>query len=250
MTSSKGTDITLFTEVDRTAEPDFYVRFLTEGNALPSIRAAKPIIIGGLSLTGSEHVLELGCGTGDDAIALAQLVTPKGRVIGVDISETMIAEARRQAAGLGLPLTFETGDAQSLRFTDGAFDAVRCERMLMHVVDVEAALAEMVRVTRPGGRISVFDFDWDTMVIDSPHQDTTRAIVRGFSDGIRHGWIGRQLRRRLHEHGLADLSIHAHQVFLNYDFTQLLLGGFLTTAQQAGQLDPSAVAAWWQALLH
>ena len=54
---------------------------------------------------------------------------------------------------------FEVGDAQALRFADGAFDAVRTERMLMHVPDADRAFAEMVRVLRPGGRLAVFDFE-------------------------------------------------------------------------------------------
>ena len=66
----------------------FYLRLLAEGNALPSICAATPIIIDGL-----RHMLEVGCGTGDDAEALARLVNNGGDVVGVDLSETMINEA-------------------------------------------------------------------------------------------------------------------------------------------------------------
>ena len=81
-----------------------------------------------------------------------------------------------------------------LRFATGSFDGCRAERVLMHVPDPIRALSEMLRVTKPGGRVSVFDFDWDTFVIDSPHSDTTRRVVSSFSDSIRNGWIGRQLR--------------------------------------------------------
>jgi hypothetical protein len=54
-------------------------------------------------------------------------------------------------------------------------------------------LAEMVRVTRGRGRIVVFDFDWDTLVIDHPDKETTRTFVQSHPDSIRNGWIGRQL---------------------------------------------------------
>ena len=53
----------------------------------------------------------------------------------------------------------------------------------------------MVRVTRPGGRIVVFDFDWDTLIIDHPDKETTRTVVLTYSDSIQNGWIGRQLPR-------------------------------------------------------
>ena len=53
----------------------------------------------------------------------------------------------------------------------------------------------MVRVTRPDGRIVVFDFDWDTLIIDHPDKQTTRNVVLTYSDSIQNRWIGRQLPR-------------------------------------------------------
>jgi cyclopropane fatty-acyl-phospholipid synthase-like methyltransferase len=67
-------EITSFSTVDRTGDPDFFKRFLDEGNKNPGIIASKPIIIAGLKLTGSETVLDVGCGLGDDAFELARLV--------------------------------------------------------------------------------------------------------------------------------------------------------------------------------
>jgi ubiquinone/menaquinone biosynthesis C-methylase UbiE len=49
--------------------------------------------------------------------------------------------------------------------------------MLMHVPDAERAFTEMVRVIRRGGRLSVFDFDWETQIVDSPYTETTRLIT-------------------------------------------------------------------------
>jgi ubiquinone/menaquinone biosynthesis C-methylase UbiE len=83
-----------------------------------------------------------------------------------------------------------------IHFKSGTFDGCRTERMLMHVPGPFRAFCEMVRVTKRSGRISVFDFDWDTFIVDSPHRETRRRIVLSFSDSIRSGWIGRQLRRR------------------------------------------------------
>jgi SAM-dependent methyltransferase len=75
-------DITLFTAVDRTKEPDFFRRFLDEGNKLPDIIASKPIILAGLQLTGGENVLDAGCGMGDDTFAIARLVGSQGHTVG------------------------------------------------------------------------------------------------------------------------------------------------------------------------
>src|SRR5207237_927022 len=98
---------------------------------------------------------DLGCGLGDDTVQIAKRIGSTGRVTGVDVSAGMIDEARRRTEKLGLPIDFEVGDSQALRFDSGTFDGVRAERMLMHVPDAERAVAEMARVLAPGGRISV-----------------------------------------------------------------------------------------------
>ena len=96
---------------------------------------------------------------------------------------------------------------QALPFPDGTFDVCCAARLLEHLSDAERALTEMVRVSRLGGRIVVFDFDWDTLIIDHPDKETTRTIVLSYSDSIRNGWIGRQLPRLFKEQHLEMLSI-------------------------------------------
>jgi ubiquinone/menaquinone biosynthesis C-methylase UbiE len=241
-------DITLFTDVDRTGDADFFVRFLDRGNALQDITRAKPIILDGLRLRAGQHAADIGCGMGADVFELAKLVGATGSAEGVDFSEAMILEARRRAEALSLPVSFHVGDAQALPFDDATFDACRCERMLMHVPDANAALTEMVRVTKPGGRMSVFDFDWDTFVIDSPDKPTTRAVVDAFSDGISNGWIGRRLPRLFRERGMTDVDVVGHQVSIDFEFFGLLVGGRLTAAQAEGLVDPGPVREWWTGL--
>jgi ubiquinone/menaquinone biosynthesis C-methylase UbiE len=241
-------DITMFTEVDQTSDPDFFVRFLDRGNALPSIVQSKPIILDGLRLSPGNRVLDLGCGMGTDVFDIARGVGSAGSVTGVDVSEVMIAQARQRAEGLNLPVSFEVADAQALQFDDASFDACRTERVLMHVPDPGLALSEMVRVTKPSGRISVFDFDWDTFVIDSPDRTTTRAVVAAFSDGLRNGQVGRALPRLFRENGVSDVHVVGHTVFIDFEFLGLLIGGALTAAQAAGMLDPGDLSAWWRGL--
>lgn len=236
-------DVTLFTAVDRTKDPGFFTLFLDRANELA--RTGKPLILQALRLGPGQIVLDLGCGTGADVIDIAQLVGPGGRVVGVDVSEALISEARRRWGESELPIEFRIGDAGALEFEDGSFDACRTERMLMHVPDEQRALSEMVRVTRRGGRVAAFDFDWDMHIVDSLHKDTTRAIVRSFSDGLQHGWIGRQLPRLFRAHGLTDVTVLPHTLFLTLEFYELLLGGHLVRVQDQGLLTPEEVERWW-----
>jgi ubiquinone/menaquinone biosynthesis C-methylase UbiE len=163
----------------------------------------------------------------------------------VDISEFLVAEASRRASGRTLPVSFEVGDAHSLRFPDDSFDAVRTERMLMHVPDPIRALAEMVRVLKPSGRMAVQDFDWETQFCDSPYKDTTRKIALSFCDGIKNGWIGRRLPRLFRESGMTGITFSFPTVTANYDFLQLLLGGHVARAVSAGVLSEHEADQWW-----
>jgi len=175
-------------------------------------------------------------------------VGPSGAVTGVDMSEAMIANARRCSGSSDLPVTFETADAMALGFADGSFDRCRAERLLMHVPDPVQALAEMVRVTKSHGRVCVFDFDWDTFVIDSPRRDITRQVVSSFSDSIRNGWIGRQLRRRFLDLGMTEVAVVTQEIFVGLEFLRLLIGGHLTQAQQSGAFAAAELQDWWAGL--
>jgi ubiquinone/menaquinone biosynthesis C-methylase UbiE len=167
----------LFRQVDRTDDPDFFVRFMDEAQKPAAIQASKHLMLERAALTRDAAVLDVGCGPWDDLFDMVDHVGPAGRLVGLDASEVMIAEARRRAKERGLPVTFEVGEAAALPFTDGTFDVCRAARVLEHLAYPSGALAEMVRVTRPGGRIVVFDFDWDTLIVDHPDKQTTRDVV-------------------------------------------------------------------------
>jgi SAM-dependent methyltransferase len=190
-------------------------------------------------------VLDVGCGIGNDAFELVTSVGPSGVVTGVDFSESLIAEASRRGADRGISVKFEVGDAQALRFSDNSFDAVRTERMLMHVPDASKALAEMARVLRPGGRMVVHDFDWESQFCDSPFKETTRKIALSFCNGMKNGWIGRSLPRLFGEIGMIDISVSFRTITFTYEFFQLLLGGHVARAVAAGILSEQEADLWW-----
>src|SRR5437879_6388881 len=158
-----ASDVSSFGRVDEQSDPDYFVRFVDEANENPSIVQVEEVATAELRLAPGDRVLELGCGTGDDSRALADLVGPEGEVVGIDASEAMIAVARRRTEGTGLPVSFHVGDAMDLGLPSDSFDAVRCERLLIHVPDPAVVLGEMIRVVRPGGRVVVVDVDMDSL---------------------------------------------------------------------------------------
>jgi len=109
-----------------------------------------------LAARPGERILDLGTGPGEPAMTLGQIVGPTGQVTGVDLSENMIAIARRVAAARGMTnINFEVMDCASLAFPESTFDAASCCFGFQIFTDPERAAREVHRVLKPGGRICV-----------------------------------------------------------------------------------------------
>jgi ubiquinone/menaquinone biosynthesis C-methylase UbiE len=102
------------------------------------------------NLTTGERVLDAGCGTGIVARTVAK-TAPAGSVIGLDINEGMLAEARRQDSSN--QVTWESGSVEQMPFDDSTFDVVLSQQVLQFLADRAGALAEMHRALAPGGRL-------------------------------------------------------------------------------------------------
>lgn len=105
------------------------------------------------------RALDVACGTGEITAMLARAVGPAGHVTGLDFSAGMLAVARQRVRRLGLEdrVRLVEGDALELPFPDGSFDVVTMGFALRNVADIDRALREMARVTRPGGRVLVLE---------------------------------------------------------------------------------------------
>ena len=112
-----------------------------------------------LGAVGSgERVVDVGSGGGIDSLIAAKMVGPSGRVIGVDMTPAMLDKARSSATAAGLSnVEFREGFGEALPVDDGWADVVISNGVLNLMPDKDAALREMARVLKPGGRLQIGD---------------------------------------------------------------------------------------------
>jgi SAM-dependent methyltransferase len=162
-----------------------------------------------LGLQPGQRVLDVGCGSGVVTRDMARRVSPGGRAVGVDLSAEFLTIARdlAQATGLADVADFREGSALALPFGDAEFDVALAATVLVHVPGGDAAVPEMARVVRPGGRVGIFDFDGDSLLISHPDRALTRRIVAAFSDHAAvDGWLVRRLPGLLSQAGLTRVA--------------------------------------------
>jgi arsenite methyltransferase len=174
--------------------------------------AARAAYLDLIAVAPGERVLDVGCGSGVVTRELARRVAPRGLAIGVDPSPALLAVARELADhhGVGEHVDFRVGDARALPFADGDFDVAMAVTSLAHIPDGARAIPELVRVTRAGGRVGIFDRDPDSFIISHPDRALTRRIVAAFSDHASvDGWLARRLPGLLADAGVRDIRVRA-----------------------------------------
>jgi ubiquinone/menaquinone biosynthesis C-methylase UbiE len=195
------------------------VRFLDALHQLPGIHANHKRTIDLLGIADGYHLLDLGCGVGSYSHDVFPLVGTTGRVVGLDQSPAFIEIARKRAKEFGMPIEYVVGDIQAIPFPNDTFDGSRVERVLQYVDHPRLAIAEMMRVTKPGGRIVATEADWDSTVCDLPGLE--RAVLRrannAISDGSGNGWMGRELRRLFLDAGLVDVTCEGGMAIIEDD---------------------------------
>ncbi|MGH2584337.1 MAG: methyltransferase domain-containing protein [Dehalococcoidia bacterium] len=234
-----------FQDVTQSMQPEALVRFLDAADQNDSVQAGKRTLTRLLEPVDGQEILDVGCGLGHDVRRLAREVGPRGRVVGVDKSEVMIAEARRRTAG-DMPVAYHVGDATRLAFAGRTFDRCRAERVLMYLPDPAQAIAELVRVLRPGGRLALFELDYGAVLLDAPDLDLTRRLETRFAESAPSGLLGRQLPRLLRTAGMVDVSVVPHAYMVPLSVYQQVAAGPVAKAVTDGIVAADEVARWWQ----
>lgn len=244
--SGRPPDFGGFSEVDRTGAAETYTGYLDGVRGIEAVAEWKERSFGLLDPLPGAHLLDVGCGTGDDVLSLADRVRPGGRATGIDASAAMIDEARRRA-GAREDVTFAVGDAARMPLADDVMDGCRAERTLQHVERPDLAVAEMARVTRPGGWVVAAEPDWATLVVDDGDPEVTRAVVIAATERVRSGAVGRTLRGLLVAEGLSEVGVAARTLVLTdrgAAETLLDLGGAAARAVETGLVTADRARAW------
>lgn len=195
-------------------------------------------------VAAGQKVIDVGCGSGALTVVLAEIVGAEN-VAGVDPSEPFVAEARARVPEADL----RVGPAESLPFEDATFDAALSQLVFHFVQDPARSVAEMRRVTRPGGRVAacVWDMTGGMRLLRSYWDAAREAGATGPDEIERFGGRPGQLAALWREAGLRDVAGDALTVSADYrsfdELWQSLLGAAGPVGAHFASLDEENRAA-------
>ncbi len=198
-----------FEAVDLYRNPLAFVDYLNKVNSLETIRKYKGKAHVLLGVRDGDSILDVGCGIGIDTEEIAALFGPNIKIVGIDNSKVMIGIANSSLVGKDSSTLIEyvVQDAHFLGFGDNKFDISRADRTFQHLKDPAKALREMVRVTKPGGKILVIDTHWESLNIEGISREDAQTIRRAYEAIVLSPNIAIQLKDLMVKEGIKKTRI-------------------------------------------
>lgn len=241
-----------FRNVDTKKDKEAYYHCLHLLDSLPYYQQTKKKSYELLDLHDGVTLLEAGCGLGHDVFRMALLVLPDGHITGLDSSKAMIAAAQANPLAAVLPVGFVQGDIRELPFCDQSFSRCRVDRTLQHVFEPEAAIAELIRVLKPGGLLLAYDNDWETFSIRSRCNETNRTLESLWIHSFASPAIGRHLHKSFAAAGIDHPDVYPGTSIIDDFSTADNIYNLTQTMEKAvskGIITPEAAISWMNDLL-
>ena len=224
--------------------------FIERAYQAPEIIQQRLRTLSGLALVAGEKILDAGCGTGLLLEQQANAVGRSGYAAGVDYSEDMLEVARQRCGDL-TQVELRQGSIENLDFDEATFDAVSCTQTLLYSDDIDAALAELQRVLKAGGRLAIVETDWRGAVFNHPDFPLTRRLFDALDDGCANPRLARQLRSRLRSLGFGSIRVEAIPLinagYSANSFSSQMIENMVSTARRQGHINDNEASAWREA---
>jgi SAM-dependent methyltransferase len=237
-----------FSAVDASRDPDAHARYLEDmAQRLTTLRRQS---LERLPIGPGASFLDAGCGLGELAIQVAEIVGPTGRAVGIDVSEQMLRRARASAEAAGSRAEFASASVTSLPFADATFDIARSERVFQHLDDDERVVAarELLRVVRPGGAVQIADPDHTKWGVAAADRDAADLIVDWTARRPPSPESGLLAGGLLRDAGAVDVEVDISPVVMRSLadwWTMLGMHGSLEDLVERGELSEERAAAFW-----
>jgi ubiquinone/menaquinone biosynthesis C-methylase UbiE len=220
----------------------------------PRFQAMLTEYLDAMNIDVARTILDIGCGTGVAARAIARRKGFTGRVTGIDLSAGLVQVAERlsRTEGVSERIQFVVGDTRLLDIPDETFDAVVAHTLVSHVDDPLLVVKEAARVVKRGGTVGIFDGDYASITFDHPNpakgKSYDEALISAIVSSPR---VMRQMPRLLSQSGLELVASFQHVLaeIGSADFWLSALESFRKLIPKAGAMSEQEAAGWVAGLL-
>jgi ubiquinone/menaquinone biosynthesis C-methylase UbiE len=211
-----------FEHADREDDFSGLVDYLDNLQRIPVVAEVKDWIVASVAECDPHAIAEVGCGNGDMSARFARACPDRDYSVGFDFSERFVRIARGRHADPDL--FFVVSDGANLPCEPATFDALTIERVLMHIVDPSAVIAEAARVLADDGRLVICETDWQTLRVDHPDAALTTRILAACIDCLVSPTVCRQLETLVGQAGFSILDTRVFGADIETKDTDILLG--------------------------